>query len=344
MEKPDSRTEGGTNETTQRSERLFGNQPGGGDGIAKILREARENKGEEIARVANRLRIRAAYLQAIEDGRYRELPGDAYAIGFVRAYATYLGLDGLEIVRRFKMEASVSGKTASLIFPIQAHEGRVPKGAMLLLSVLLALVVYGTWYALSYRGPALEPSSLVEEAPPVASAPEALNTAVGDTAVEDTAVEDMAVGSVAGADTAVQAVAVEAAVEVSPLSVPTPTPSQPEVVSVAPPPVIATPLPEETQVSVEEAAARMIVLRAVRDTWIEIRDAGGRSIMTGVLAASQIYRPPLQGGLTLAVGDAHGVEIRVGGKLIPPLGASGIILRKVLLDPARLKAGTAVLN
>ncbi len=81
MEKSDSGTEGGTNETAQRSERLFGNQPGGGDGIAKILREARENKGEEIARVANRLRIRAAYLQAIEDGRYRELPGDAYAIG-----------------------------------------------------------------------------------------------------------------------------------------------------------------------------------------------------------------------------------------------------------------------
>ncbi len=237
------------------------------------------------------------------------------------------------------MEAAVSGKTASLIFPIPAHEGRVPKGAMLLLSVLLALVVYGAWYALSYHVPVLEPSSLVEEVSPVTPAPEALNTAVGDTAVEDTAVEDIAVGSVAVADTAVQAVAVETAVEVSPLPVPAPTPSQPEAVSVAPPPVIATPLPEETQASVE-----MIVLRAVRDTWIEIRDAGGRSVMTGVLAASQIYRPPLQDGLTLAVGDAHGVEIRVGGKLIPPLGARGIILRKVLLDPARLKAGTAVLN
>jgi len=324
MQKPDSRTDGGASETAQRSERLFGNQPGGGDGIAKILREAREKKGEKIARVANCLRIRATYLQAIEDGRYRELPGDAYAIGFVRAYATYLGMDGAEIVRRFKMEASVSGKTTSLIFPIPAHEGRVPKGAILLLSVLLALVVYGAWYALSSHAPVLEPS-LVEDVPPVTSSPETLDAAAEGAAVEDAAVEDTAV-------------------EVPPLPVIASAPFQPEAVSVAPLSGMDTPLPEETQASVGETASRMIVLRAVRDTWIEIRDAGGRLIMTGVLSANQIYSPPLQEGLTLAVGDAHGVEIRVDGELMPLLGASGVILREVLLDPVRLKAGTAVRN
>ena len=328
MQKSDSSTDGGANETAQRSERLFGNQPGDGDGIAKILREAREKKGEKIARVANRLRIRATYLQAIEDGRYRELPGDAYAIGFVRAYATYLGMDGAEIVRRFKMEASVSGKTTSLIFPIPAHEGRVPKAAILLLSVLLALVVYGAWYALSSHAPVLEPS-LVEDGPPVTSSPETLDAAA-EGAAKGAAVEDAAVENTA--------------VEVPPLPVIASAPSQPEAVSVAPLSGMDTPLPEETQASVGETASRMIVLRAVRDTWIEIRDAGGKLIMTGVLSANQIYRPPLQEGLTLAVGDAHGVEIRVDGELMPPLGASGVILREVLLDPVRLKAGIAVHN
>ena len=36
--------------------------------------------------------------QAIEEGRFEELPGAAYAVGFVRSYATYLGLDAEALV------------------------------------------------------------------------------------------------------------------------------------------------------------------------------------------------------------------------------------------------------
>jgi hypothetical protein len=81
MQETDPRSEAAANEAAQRSKRLFGNQPDGSDGVAKILREAREKKHEEIAKISSRLRIRAIYLQAIEDGRYRDLPGDAYAVG-----------------------------------------------------------------------------------------------------------------------------------------------------------------------------------------------------------------------------------------------------------------------
>ena len=55
--------------------------------------------------VATALRIRLPYLEAIEDGRWPELPGNAYALGFVRAYAKLLGLDPEEMARRFRAEA-----------------------------------------------------------------------------------------------------------------------------------------------------------------------------------------------------------------------------------------------
>ncbi len=325
MQETDPRSEAAANEAAQRSKRLFGNQPDGSDGVAKVLREAREKKHEEIAKISSRLRIRAIYLQAIEEGRYRDLPGDAYAVGFVRAYATYLGLDGDETVRRFKEEASVSGKPARLIFPIPAREGRAPKAVVLLLSVLLALVVYGVWYAISDPAPS-EPESkvFVEE-----TRPDTLETELEASVVsEETAAAE---GTAA---------IVEAAPEALPPSVSEAAPAPEAVVNEVPSSVRE----EEASTSIASEAAVMIVLRARRDTWIEIRDVDGRSVMAGVLYTNQIYRPPLQEGLTLAVGDAHGIDILVGGEAVPHLGASGVILRKVLLDPARLKAGSAVLD
>src|SRR5271154_2469354 len=74
--------------------------------IGALLRETRENYGGDIERIGAALRIRPAYLTALEEGRYDRLPAPVYALGFVRAYAIHMGLDGEEAVRRFKQEAS----------------------------------------------------------------------------------------------------------------------------------------------------------------------------------------------------------------------------------------------
>src|SRR5262245_40604116 len=86
-------------------------------GVGELLRMTRERQGQELQSVANQLRIRLAYLQAIEDGRFRDLPGSTYAVGFVRSYADYLGLDGGDVVRRFREEAARVRGRPKLVFP-----------------------------------------------------------------------------------------------------------------------------------------------------------------------------------------------------------------------------------
>jgi len=61
--------------------------------IGRRLREARREQGRSIADVAQALRLRKPYLEALEAGDWRELPGEAYAIGFLKQYAALLGLD-----------------------------------------------------------------------------------------------------------------------------------------------------------------------------------------------------------------------------------------------------------
>jgi cytoskeleton protein RodZ len=121
------------------------------EGIAQLLKQTRERYGQSLRDVSANLRIRMAYLQAIENGRFRELPGPTYAVGFVRSYAEYLGLDSAEIVRRFKGEVEGLDSRTHLAFPEPVPEGKVPGGAIIVVSLLVLVFGYGGWYAITSR-------------------------------------------------------------------------------------------------------------------------------------------------------------------------------------------------
>jgi hypothetical protein len=83
-------------------------------GIGQSLREARLAQGLTLKAVEASTRIRAHYLQALEDERYDELPGEAYAMGFLRTYADHLGLDGQEYLAAYRARARAAAEPAFL--------------------------------------------------------------------------------------------------------------------------------------------------------------------------------------------------------------------------------------
>src|SRR5262245_47518014 len=97
-----------------------------GSQVGDLLRTAREAAGQNLQSVSQQLRIRAIYLRAIEEGDFGALPGTTYAVGFVRSYADFLGLDGPDIVRRFREEVEELGKRTQLSFPSTPAEGKIP--------------------------------------------------------------------------------------------------------------------------------------------------------------------------------------------------------------------------
>ncbi|MBT3911198.1 MAG: DUF4115 domain-containing protein [Rhodospirillaceae bacterium] len=115
-------------------------------GVGALLRASRQRVGDDLREIAVLLRIRLPYLEAIEDGRFKELPGQTYAVGFIRAYAEHLGLDSDEVVRRYKEEVAGTGPRTDLQFPTPVTETGVPGGALMLIGVLVAILAYGGWY------------------------------------------------------------------------------------------------------------------------------------------------------------------------------------------------------
>jgi cytoskeletal protein RodZ len=361
--------------------------PATGGTVGDLLRRTREGYGQDIDAVAMQLRIRNNYLRAIETGRFRDLPGSTYAVGFVRTYAEYLGLDAQEVLRRFREEAAeVSGQT-QLIFPAAATEGKFPGGAILLLSVLLAGIAYGAWYYLSDQranvldlipavpeqimglvsgnpapaGGAADPSISGTVEPEVAEAqaaePQAQAQAVAEASEPEAPDDDVAVAEP-------PAVVDEASSEAVPSSEPEPQLEvEPQAAASVPPPAPASGADEaeiETMVAAIPAAPAApvaepdpqvfgsantefrIVLRARLESWVQVTDAADRILLTRVLRVGDSYRVPDRPGLTLATGNAGGLDIIVDGRAMPSLGPVGVVRRDILLDPEQLVAGTAL--
>jgi len=116
------------------------------DGVGADLKAGRVRLGQDIEDLVRILRIRHEHLLAIEQGRFADLPAPVYAVGFVRTYAEHVGLNGEDAIRRFKEEAEGLPHHTRLAFPTPEEESRVPKGWLLAVAVVAAVLIYAGWY------------------------------------------------------------------------------------------------------------------------------------------------------------------------------------------------------
>lgn len=438
------------------------------DPICAVLRKAREQAGYDIVDIAQLLRIQRNYLEAIEEGRYGDLPGTVYAIGFVRTYSDFLNLDTSEMVRRFKEEALELSKRTDYVFPVPPTEARVPGMGVLVVGVLLAALAYGVWYVsssgeerlvdmassipdrfaeLAARGGDPEPSGTATSEPSAdtmaatpaptdaatatgssatppdldqlaalaAPRPEAAEVPMAATAptpaespssvelespeeiapartdpapvvpietVEEAPVAPAAPPQVAaaapadpvppapspvqpnepietvqnvepirrvppplGGESPADQFEVAAAPGVSPNGLPKantgpsadgPTnilPTGRSTVATAPPPPPPAVQPGQTRRNGLGNLNSRIQIRATEMSWVQITDDLGNLVMTRVLDPGETYRVPNTEGLTLASGNAGGLEVLIDGVAQGPLGLRGTVVRNVALDP-----------
>lgn len=113
--------------------------------VGDILRRARLKKGLAIEDLEIAIRVSAAHLVAIEEGRLEVLPGRVYALGFIRSYAEYVGLDGDKIIGLLKRQAGEKIAPKD-IMPMQAsmlEDYSLPTGKMFGLIFALLVCVLG---------------------------------------------------------------------------------------------------------------------------------------------------------------------------------------------------------
>lgn len=134
-----------------------------GRAVGRLLRDQREALGLSVVDIEKRLRLRRNHVEAIEAGRFDQLPGAAYIPAFLRTYAGHLGLDPEKVLSAYHSSGPVPIKRPVALpadFPIV--EKRAPIG----LAVLTVLLVIGAGYAVWHYLPRQQ-SVVAEKVPPV---------------------------------------------------------------------------------------------------------------------------------------------------------------------------------
>ena len=332
--------------------------------VGEILRDRREELGLNLDSVGEALRIKPTYLAALEQGHSDELPGPAYAIGFVRAYSRHLGFDAEKVLARFRAESSELQARPDLSLPVPLGERSLPGAAVLVVALILALCGYGTWYYLSTgeRGrpervaavPAsLRPPPASDADQPATAAPPRAAPASAQAAPPPSPPSPAAQG---GAPTMVSGVFANTPSASSPdsntsavLTTPPPpiadTGNPPPIAQPVAPVVATAPQAPKTQlasVTPDALAGARVTIKAASDCWIQVRAPDQSIVFSRVLKSGETYQVPAKTGLSLRTGNAGALEIAVDGKPAPAIGGLGMLRRNVALDPEALLGGTAV--
>lgn len=295
--------------------------------VGDRLRAAREASGLSLADLADRTKVRRAYLMAIEDMRIEALPSRPFAIGYVRAYAEALGLDPDALVARFRQDSPELDANlrapSGLAFENRGRVGLVAGG----LAVAVAAVL--TWNLaqrlLAPGAPAAAPAEQVQAEQALAELPPPSGVitigAPTPPPAEQTAPAAYITPGLEEAYAAANGLILTAdGAEPTPLDDPGLSATR-------------TAFSPKGTVYGGEPERAAVILQARKPANLVVSDAAGIIHFARQLAPGESYRAPLTPGLTADVSDPLAFDLYRDGELQGPLPAASVGLDKLARAP-----------
>lgn len=275
--------------------------------LGQMLRETRESKGISLVEAEEATRIRRKYLQALEDANYEALPPGVYVRGFLRNYASYLGLDPEQTLASYQDGVSASNQLSE---PTIISEPLSPSPPINweIVAGLVMLAALGVVLVLVYR----------EYIAPLAG------------------------GFISGAAPAVTETTTPAETETPSLAalLATNTPAEsptPAATATTPAPPTSTPAPSATPTQALEPTVTpttqvanpqqdlTLTLSATAPSWVRM-DLDGETVFQGILDPGDQQTWQAQGEISMRTGNAGGLTATLNDQDIGVLGDSGQVL------------------
>jgi cytoskeleton protein RodZ len=277
--------------------------------IGQMLRKAREERGLTPEQAAYQSKVPLRLLQALEADDYRELPDPAYLIRLLHEYALLLKLDQKALEVEFRNAIRRPPGTSLVAVPSEPTPTPIPWKHILWTIAAILVVTPLVFIALSLASkraaerpspPRVAEHAPVEEAGP---APPEQFPAAGTGSVQSGAAARP--GEV-------------------PATRQTGTGS-PGLAQKAPPP--------SPSAKMERMPRRLsLTARATETTWMAVRSDDGQERRV-LLQKGQIAHFASDTRFLVTVGNAGGVELKLNGRPMPPLGKSGQVVRDLVIPP-----------
>ena len=119
------------------------------ENLGKILKKARESRNLKLETLSKRLNISLDYLESIENGNSKKLPGEPYNWGFIKSYSNYLNLDTDYLYNLYKNENNNVIKKKELNLPTITNNYQLyylKYGFIGILTIILFYTFYNFFY------------------------------------------------------------------------------------------------------------------------------------------------------------------------------------------------------
>ena len=293
------------------------------DTLGQALRAVRLDKGLTVQEVADQTRVRRAYLEAIEEMRLDALPSRPFTIGYIRAYATHLGLNPDLAVERFKSDEPVLDEP--LRAPVGVLDEKDPRVAAFLIGALVIIAAIVLWNVAQRAMTANAPAPALASEGVTAKALAGMKSG----AVELGAPLPAPVESTTPPPYETPGLAEALGLKADPASADKPKPAnQAATVNLAA-------LPPYFQVrgkvfdSGKPALSSVVTVQALKPGSLIVRGPDGSVYFARQLAAGDAYKVPQIAGLTLDVSEPHDFQVFVGGQTRGVLPAAQVLASKL---------------
>jgi len=132
------------------------------EGLGEKLAKKRISLGLDPKDIEKAIRVRAAHIEAIENGRYSQLPPDVYVRGFVRNYANYLQLDAAKVMKLYERERGLLENVrkakagAPVVRPLATPKVVITPKTITIAGIIagaVAIVLYISWQVIILTAP-----------------------------------------------------------------------------------------------------------------------------------------------------------------------------------------------
>lgn len=342
------------------------------------LRGERASLGKSLLDVQRELKIKAAYIDAIENCDASVFPNPGFIAGYVRAYARYLGLDAETVYRRFCEESGFAGVNSDLTGGRPARgeaAARAPRtpaddmlrrsrfvrpaghglsldslsglGSVLVLAGVVALLLYGGHYLLrdiqriGIAPVNQAPELLAEPLVPAAPAPGPETTLLPEAppAGRDLALREIYAPRLEAPRLEPRDGPIAAIDPESYGLYAGPRPPAPAPAAALLPADLAAADPAPPAAEPAPPAPTGVAVLARDSAWIRVFLADGSVVFERILKPGESYAVPSDlPAAFLRAGNAGAVYLRVGAELYGPLGQGTSVVRRVSLDANEIAA------
>jgi cytoskeleton protein RodZ len=289
-----------------------------------MLREARESMHVDIAVLAAMLKVPEHKLLALEEDRFEALPDLTFARALAASVCRTLQIDPAPVLAKFPQPAALGAQRAHAASPINAPYRTGRESSMtartgnvlqsryiwLVLAILLGAVVLAllpNLERLRLPGATSGPAS-VASAASAASAPADL--AASDAQPAQSSASDAAASSGANASLAAPA-AGTVTVAVAPAAAGSASAAVNPATAAAPVAPTAAPT---TPAASAPAGTPVLRLVASKDSWVQVREAGGKTLISRTIKAGETVDLDGQAPYKLVVGNTQGLTLSVRGQ------------------------------